>query len=110
MATERRRRVDVAAQRHGRGPDLGRRCRAVDAPARWLERGPGSAVPCRPEDGVQLAQRLPAILDGAGALPAAPAADSKSVEYGRTYAASPNQHLYLHRVAVGPRENGSRPA
>ncbi|MBV9358948.1 MAG: chemotaxis protein CheB, partial [Chloroflexi bacterium] len=57
---------------------------------------------------------LPAILDRAGPLPAERAVDGESVEYGRIYVASPNQHLYVHRghvrVAVGPRENGSRPA
>jgi two-component system chemotaxis response regulator CheB len=57
---------------------------------------------------------LPAILDRAGPLPAAPAADGEAIAHGRIYVATPNQHLYVHRghvrVAVGPRENGSRPA
>jgi two-component system chemotaxis response regulator CheB len=57
---------------------------------------------------------LPTILARAGRLPAAHATDGEPIRRGRIYVASPNHHLYVHRghvrVAVGPRENGSRPA
>ena len=57
---------------------------------------------------------LAAILGRAGLLPATPAADGAPIQAGRVYVATPNQHLYVHRghvrVAVGPRENGSRPS
>ena len=57
---------------------------------------------------------LPAILARTSALPAAHAVDGEAIRNGRIYVARPNHHLYVHRghvrVAVGPRENGVRPA
>jgi two-component system chemotaxis response regulator CheB len=57
---------------------------------------------------------LPAILNRAGALPAAHAVDGEPIRTGRIYVAPPGKQIYLHkrRVAVelGPRENMHRPA
>lgn len=56
----------------------------------------------------------PAILDAAGALPAAHAADGEPIQAGRVYLAPPDRHLLvapgrLH-LSRGPRENRTRPA
>src|SRR5437773_11022892 len=57
---------------------------------------------------------LPAILNRAGALPAAHAVDSEPIRTGRIYIAPPGMQMYLHnrRVSVerGPRDNAHRPA
>jgi two-component system chemotaxis response regulator CheB len=57
---------------------------------------------------------LPAILNRAGALPAAHAVDGEPIRTGRIYIAPPGKQVYLHRrrvsVELGPRENMHRPA
>jgi two-component system, chemotaxis family, protein-glutamate methylesterase/glutaminase len=57
---------------------------------------------------------LPAILNRAGALPAAHAVDGEPIRTGRIYVAPPGMQTYLrgHRLSVerGPRENLHRPA
>jgi two-component system, chemotaxis family, protein-glutamate methylesterase/glutaminase len=57
---------------------------------------------------------LPGILDRAGPLPAAAAADGEPIRPGRVYVAPPNRHLLVIRDTVrisrGPRQNGVRPA
>jgi two-component system, chemotaxis family, protein-glutamate methylesterase/glutaminase len=57
---------------------------------------------------------LASILDNAGALPVASAANGDEIERGRVYVAVPDRHLLLHRshilLARGPRENMARPA
>jgi len=57
---------------------------------------------------------LPAILDRAGVLQAAPAIDGEPIERGHIYVAPPDLHLLVHEGTValsrGPRENGHRPA
>ena len=57
---------------------------------------------------------LPAILSRSGPLPAVTAVDGDDIRHGAIYVAPPNQHLYVGNrhvhVAVGPRENGARPA
>jgi two-component system, chemotaxis family, protein-glutamate methylesterase/glutaminase len=57
---------------------------------------------------------LPSILNRAGPLPAAAAADAEPIRRGRIYVASPDRHLLIRRdrirVTRGPRENSSRPA
>src|SRR6266550_826615 len=57
---------------------------------------------------------LPAILNRAGALPAAHAVDGEPIRRGRIYVAPPGLQTYLHRgrisVRRGPHENSSRPA
>ena len=54
------------------------------------------------------------ILDRAGPLPAAVAADGEPVEPGRIYVAPPDHHLLVKgdrvRITQGPRENRARPA
>jgi two-component system chemotaxis response regulator CheB len=58
--------------------------------------------------------QLPAILNRAGAIPAAHAVDGEPIRRGRIYVAPPGFQTYLHRghleVARGPQENSSRPA
>jgi two-component system, chemotaxis family, protein-glutamate methylesterase/glutaminase len=57
---------------------------------------------------------LPGILDRAGPLPAAAAADGEPIRPGRVYVAPPNRHLLVIkdtvRISRGPRQNGVRPA
>ena len=57
---------------------------------------------------------LPAILNRAGALPAAHAVDDEPIRRGRVYVAPPGMQTYVHRgrIAVkrGPVENLHRPA
>src|SRR5436189_4599540 len=57
---------------------------------------------------------LPAILNRAGALPAAHAVDGEPIRTGRIYVAPPGMQTYLRgqRLSVerGPRENLHRPA
>lgn len=57
---------------------------------------------------------LPAILQGAGALPAMHAVDKAPIEHGRIYVAKPDLHLVLEQghmhVQRGPKENFHRPA
>jgi two-component system chemotaxis response regulator CheB len=57
---------------------------------------------------------LPGILDRAGPLPAAHAADRDPLVPGRIYVAPPDLHLLIAdgalRLQHGPRENGHRPA
>jgi two-component system chemotaxis response regulator CheB len=57
---------------------------------------------------------LPEILNRAGRLPAAQAADGERIRGGRIYVAPPDRHLLMQgdraRVTRGPRENGQRPA
>jgi len=57
---------------------------------------------------------LPRILDRAGPLPAAAAADGERIVPGRVYVAPPDRHLLLIgdvvRLSHGPRQNGVRPA
>jgi two-component system chemotaxis response regulator CheB len=57
---------------------------------------------------------LPRILDRAGALPAATAADGEPLRPGRIYVAPPDLHLLvvdgLVRTSRGPRQNGVRPS
>jgi two-component system chemotaxis response regulator CheB len=57
---------------------------------------------------------LPLILDRAGPLPCATAEDGEPLRPGRIYVAPPDRHLLVDgghvQVAVGPRENGHRPA
>ena len=57
---------------------------------------------------------LPRILDRAGPLPAANAADGERIEWGRVYVAPPDQHLLVIndevRLSRGPRQHGFRPA
>jgi len=57
---------------------------------------------------------LPQILQRAGRLPAAHAADDQPIERGRLYVAPPDHHLLLRhgrvRLSRGPKENGHRPA
>ena len=57
---------------------------------------------------------LPAILARAGPLPVAHAENGEPIQYGRIYVAPPNYHLLVMdgqvRLALGPRENGVRPA
>ncbi|HYZ89945.1 MAG TPA: chemotaxis protein CheB [Myxococcales bacterium] len=57
---------------------------------------------------------LPRILDAAGPLPAAHAADGERLEHGRVYVAPPNRHLVVDdgvvRLTRSPREGGHRPA
>ncbi len=57
---------------------------------------------------------LAALLDRAGAMPAAAAEDGQAVAPGRIYVAPPNRHLLLEegriKLAPGPKENGFRPA
>lgn len=57
---------------------------------------------------------LPGILDRAGPLPAAAAADGEKIRPGRVYVAPADQHLLvlngLARLSRGPRQNGFRPA
>jgi two-component system chemotaxis response regulator CheB len=54
------------------------------------------------------------ILDRAGVLPAAFAADGERIEPGRIYVAPPDRHLVIEpnrvRVTRGPKENRFRPA
>src|SRR5919109_4056821 len=56
---------------------------------------------------------LPAILDRAGPLPVAHAADGEPVPRGRILVAPPDQHLLIRgqRIVLGhgPRESGHRP-
>jgi len=58
--------------------------------------------------------QLPAILNRAGALPAAHAVDGEPIRRGRIYVAPPGLQTYVHRgrlsVRRGPQENSSRPA
>jgi two-component system chemotaxis response regulator CheB len=60
------------------------------------------------------ASALPQILNRAGNLPAAHAADAEPVRAGRIYIAPPGCHLTVAdarlRVRSGPKENGHRPA
>jgi two-component system chemotaxis response regulator CheB len=64
-----------------------------------------------PEEG---RSTLPAILNRAGTLPAAHAADAEHIRPGRIYVAPPGRHLLISRGRVhlssGPKENGHRPA
>ena len=57
---------------------------------------------------------LPAILGRAGRLPAAHAQEGEPIQHRRVYVAPPNCHLLVTdghvRLALGPRENGVRPA
>jgi two-component system chemotaxis response regulator CheB len=57
---------------------------------------------------------LPAILNRAGRLPAAQAADDEPIIAGRIYIAPPDRHLLVTperiRVSRGPRERGHRPS
>jgi two-component system chemotaxis response regulator CheB len=57
---------------------------------------------------------LPRILDRAGPLPAATAADGEPVRPGRVYVAPPDRHLLMVkdqvRLSRAPRQNGVRPA
>jgi two-component system chemotaxis response regulator CheB len=57
---------------------------------------------------------LPAILNRAGTLPAAPAQHGEQLRRGRIYVARPGHHLMVDDGAVtlshGPSENGHRPA
>lgn len=57
---------------------------------------------------------LPAILERAGALPAAAAGDGDELRPGHLYVAPPNCHVLVTRgglrLSDGPRENGHRPA
>jgi two-component system, chemotaxis family, protein-glutamate methylesterase/glutaminase len=57
---------------------------------------------------------LPALLDRAGPLPAAPAMSGEPIERGHVYVAAPGRHLLLHDDHIllrrGPRENLARPA
>jgi two-component system, chemotaxis family, protein-glutamate methylesterase/glutaminase len=57
---------------------------------------------------------LPAILNRAGALPAAHAVDDEPIRRGRIYVAPPGMQTYVHRgrisVKRGPVENLHRPA
>jgi two-component system, chemotaxis family, protein-glutamate methylesterase/glutaminase len=57
---------------------------------------------------------LPRILDRAGPLPAAHAADGEAIYPGRVYIAPPNHHLIVDgrtiRLTVGPRVNNVRPS
>jgi two-component system chemotaxis response regulator CheB len=57
---------------------------------------------------------LPDILDRAGPLKAAAAADGEPLEHGRVYVAPPDMHLLIDgravRLSRGPRHNGHRPA
>jgi two-component system chemotaxis response regulator CheB len=54
------------------------------------------------------------IIDRAGALPAAYAADGERIQPGRIYVAPPDRHLIIEpnrvRLTRGPKENRSRPA
>lgn len=64
-----------------------------------------------PEEGTST---LPAILNRAGRLPAAHAADAEHIRPGRIYVAPPGRHLLASqsrvRLSTGPKENGHRPA
>ena len=57
---------------------------------------------------------LPQILQRAGPLPAAQAADGQRLQAGCIYVAPPDRHLLLRNGAIvlsrGPRQNGHRPA
>jgi len=57
---------------------------------------------------------LPAILERAGSLPVAAAADGDELRPGHLYVAPPNCHVLVTegglRLSDGPRENGHRPA
>lgn len=57
---------------------------------------------------------LPVILSRRGRLPAVAATDGEAIVPGRIYIAPPGRHLLVKRghitVALGPRENGHRPA
>jgi two-component system, chemotaxis family, protein-glutamate methylesterase/glutaminase len=58
--------------------------------------------------------RIPDILNRAGDLPAAHAADGEVIRAARIYVAPPDRHLLIRqgkvRVTRGPREGGHRPA
>ncbi len=64
-----------------------------------------------PADGTSV---LPQILTRRGPLPAEHPRDGAPIRPGRIYVAPPNRHLLLKdghlRLALGPRENGHRPA